>query len=179
MKIFIYASLIGVLLFYVNSQEISNKSILADFLKGFCDGFSIKDTASDFSDCLNNKDDIWNEIVLNVELFIDLNYLLEHYAEIMAKLMFSLTRLLTDIRPCIRSGSLVMTILDLVTNINPSVLFSQIAKASLTKSSLLLGNIRKMYDALIHNEYYLLGKNLGEFLSAILITKYFSNTLII
>ena len=154
-----------------NTSALNVAKMLVDLLQGFCDGFGVKENMEKFSDCLQNKEQVWENIKRDAYLLSDLSYLFEHFTETMTSLVDSVIRLARDLVPCVEGVSFVTTITDLIIAINPAKLFSQATKAVIAKNSALLANIRNMYDALIKDDAYLLGKNLGEFLSAILVSK--------
>ncbi len=146
--------------------------ILMDFLRGFYEGFNIQEDVTSLRDCLKNKENLWESIKTSARSVSDINTFVDHFKDSMASLFVTLGGLVTELRPCIRGSTFIVTIVDTVIGLGPAKLFTRAAKAAVVKNSALLVNVHTMYDAVRENDAHKLGKSMAEFMSTLLLSEY-------
>jgi len=146
---------------------------IQNFAYGFCAGISGNSGVLDLQRCLQNKESIWDSLLLNISRLSDFSYLLENISETMIGLTASVIQLVNEILPCVNSGSFLMRILEITSSLSPIKLFMQAGKAMFTKSSQLMNKLKEIYNASISKDSYRIGRSIAEFILLIFVTKYF------
>ncbi len=148
------------------------QELLYNFARGLFEGFRVQDDISALKGCMQNADKIWGDLKVTVGYLRSLNYIWDHFGELIADISLPLLSLMADLNPCINSGSALGKAASVLQLLNPKLLTLQTLKVVVMHSPYLIRELHDMYRAMMEQDAHRLGYDLGDFWFTLLFNEY-------